>query len=230
MSTLKKLKQSETVWIKRSQINFAPYNPKKHTKDAILKQLKNFKDVGDLGGKVWNRLTGNLVSGHKRVMALDVYYNYDGTPERDYDVKVEAVELTEKQEKEQNIFMDARGTNTAQDLDMLSLLIPEIDYKLAGLDDTDIRLMDIQVPELTGRSDEIKTDFELTKKDYQERKDSLKQAKKNLKEGLVYSQSASYVTLSFDNYQNKSQFLDAYGFRPDTVMIKGEEFFDKLNN
>ncbi len=230
MSTSKKLKQSETVVIKRSQINFAVYNPKRHTKELILKQLKNFKNIGFLGGVVWNELTGNLVSGHKRIMAQDVYYKYDGTPETDYDVKVEKVSLTEKQEKEQNIFMDARGTNTAQDMDMLSLLIPDIDFKLAGLDEIDLKLMDIQIPSLTGESDEIQKDFKLTGADYQRRKDSLKRAKKDLKKGLAYSQSASYVTLSFDNYQNKAQFLDIYGFRPDSIMLKGEEFFDKLNN
>lgn len=229
MSTSKKLKQSEPVVIKRSQINFAPYNPKKHTRDAILKQLKNFKDIGFLGGVVWNIITGNLVSGHKRVMSMDVYYKYDGTPETDYDIRVEKIELTDKQEKEQNIFMDARATNTAQDLDMVALLIPDIDFKLAGLDDTDMRLMDIQIPDLTGGNEEIKSDFALAGKDYQQRKETLKQAKKDLKKGLAYSQSASYITLSFDNYQNKSQFLDTYGFRPDAIMIKGEEFFDKLN-
>jgi len=224
------LKQSETVVIKRNQINFAIYNPKRHTKELIQKQLKNFKDIGFLGGIVWNELTGNLVSGHKRIMSMDVYFNYNGTPETDYQVKVEKCSLTEKQEKEQNIFMDARATNTAQDLDMVALLIPDIDFKLAGLDDTDMRLMDIQIPDLTGGNEEIKSDFASADKDYQQRKETLKQSKKDLKKGLVYSQSASYVTLSFDNYQNKSQFLDTYGFRPDAIMIKGEEFFDKLNS
>lgn len=230
MNTSKKLKQSETVVIKRSQINFAPYNPKKHTKELILKQLKNFKDVGFLGGVVWNDLTGNLVSGHKRIMAQDVYYKYDGTPETDYDVKVEKVSLTEKQEKEQNIFMDARGTNTSQDMDMLSLIIPDIDFKLAGLDEIDLKLMDIQIPSLIGESSEIQADFKSVGQEYQQRKENLQKAKKDLKKGLAYSQNASYVTLSFDNYQNKAQFLDTYGFRPDSVMLKGEEFFDKLNN
>jgi len=66
-----KIKESKTIVIKRSQIKFAPYNPKKHSEEDIKQQVKNFKVMGFLGGVVWNKRTGNLVSGHKRVMAMD---------------------------------------------------------------------------------------------------------------------------------------------------------------
>lgn len=52
-----KYKQSETVVIKRSQINFAPYNPRKEDPEVIKKLKKNFKTVGYLGGIVWNQLS-----------------------------------------------------------------------------------------------------------------------------------------------------------------------------
>lgn len=96
-----KYKQSETVVIKRSQINFAPYNPRKEDPEVIKKLKKNFKTVGYLGGIVWNQLSSYLVSGHKRVQTLDIINNYDGTPETDYEIKVEAVELDDKTEREQ---------------------------------------------------------------------------------------------------------------------------------
>ena len=73
-----KYKQSETVVIKRSQINFAPYNPRKEDPEVIKKLKKNFKTVGYLGGIVWNQLSSYLVSGHKRVQTLDIINNYDG--------------------------------------------------------------------------------------------------------------------------------------------------------
>lgn len=44
--TMKELKQSETITIQRSQINLNPYNPKKHTDEAVKNQLKNIKKVG----------------------------------------------------------------------------------------------------------------------------------------------------------------------------------------
>ena len=34
-------KQSETITIQRSQINFAPFNPKRHTDEQIAQMRKN---------------------------------------------------------------------------------------------------------------------------------------------------------------------------------------------
>lgn len=224
-----KFRQSETVIIKRSQINFMHGNPKRHTQEGIQKQLRNFKNVGFLGGLVWNEATGNLVSGHKRLMAMDLVYGYDGTPDKDYKVKVEKVSLTDKQEKEQLVYMDARATNTPQDFDLLANLIPDIDYKLAGLEENDLKLLNIEVPLFTGNNIEIKNDFTDLGKSYEERKKQMQKVKKELKRGLMASQGALYVTLSFDKYENKAQFLETYGFDPDSIMVKGEEFFEKMN-
>ena len=113
-----KYKTSETVIVKRSQINFAVYNPKKHTKDQIDQIKKNFKKVGFLGGIIWNSVTGNLIDGHKRVSALDIINKYDGTPETDYEVKVERIELDLQTEKEQNVFQTRSRTDFDDDLMM----------------------------------------------------------------------------------------------------------------
>ena len=64
----KKYRESETITIKRSQINFAPYNPKNHTKKKIDEIKANIKRVGLLGGIIWNKTTSNLIDGHKRVI------------------------------------------------------------------------------------------------------------------------------------------------------------------
>lgn len=132
----KKYRESETITIKRSQINFAPYNPKNHTKKQIEEQKANIKRVAFLGGIVWNKTTTNLIDGHKRIMSLDLLNGYDGTPETDYDVKVEMIELDEKTEKEQNIFQTKGRTDL--DDELMRQLIPDIDYKNAGLDDIDM--------------------------------------------------------------------------------------------
>ena len=98
-------KGSETKIIKRSQINLNPCNPKVHTDADIKQQKANIKKVGLIGGIQWNETTGNLIDGHKRVMSVDLIQGYDGTPETDYDIKVEAVDFDEKTEKEQLLFM-----------------------------------------------------------------------------------------------------------------------------
>ena len=112
---MKELKQSETRIIKRSQINLNPINPKRHSDERIRLQKKNLQKVGFLGGIVWNELSGNLIDGHRRIKAMDMYYKYDGTSDTDYKVKVEVVNLDEKKEKEQLTYM-AVG-NTKPDLD-----------------------------------------------------------------------------------------------------------------
>ena len=98
-------KGSVTKTIKRSQINLNPYNPKIHSDADIKLQKANIKKVGFLGGIQWNETTGNLIDGHKRVMSYDLIKGYDGSAEKDYDIKVEAVEFDEKTEKEQLLFM-----------------------------------------------------------------------------------------------------------------------------
>ena len=104
-----KLKQSETVIIKRSNIKFSPYNPRKKNPKVVAALKENFKKVGFLGGICWNKTTGNLIGGHKRLEALDLIYNYDGSKEKDYDVKVEQIEIELKTEKAQNIFLNNKN-------------------------------------------------------------------------------------------------------------------------
>ena len=93
---MKELKQSETRVIKRFQINLNPINPKRHSDEKVKLQKKNLQKVGFLGGIVWNEKSGNLIDGHRRIKAMDLYYKYDGTPSTDYDVKVEVVNLDDK--------------------------------------------------------------------------------------------------------------------------------------
>lgn len=223
------IRSSETVTIKRSQIHFAAYNPKRHTEDGIKQQLKNFKNVGFLGGIVWNETTGNLVAGHKRVMSWDIFYKYDGTTKTDYNLKVEKITLTEKQEKEQNIFMDARSANTPQDYDLLALMLPDIDYKLAGLDADELNLISIESPMMNlAPANEIREDLKVLGKDFEQKKADVKAAKAKIKDEIFTNQGDSYVSLSFDNYENKCAFMERFGFTNDLRFIKGESFNDMV--
>lgn len=91
--------KSEPVEIARSSIRFANYNPRKITDSALKKLKQNIKRVGMLGGIIWNERTNNLVSGHQRVTVLDQLNGYDGTTETDYILRVDKVNLSEKEEK-----------------------------------------------------------------------------------------------------------------------------------
>ena len=130
-------KGSETKIIKRSQINLTPCNPKVHTDADIKQQKANIKKVGLIGGIQWNETTGNLIDGHKRVMSVDLIQGYDGTPETDYDIKVEAVDFDEKTEKEQLLFMAKSQDPIDYNLVAKNFSIDEIDFKAAGFTEQD---------------------------------------------------------------------------------------------
>lgn len=135
----KTLKTSETAVIKRSAIRLNPLNPKRHSERAINLQKKNLQQIGFMGGIVWNRTTGNLLDGHRRIYAMDMIYRYDGT-ENDYEVKVEVVELDAKTEKAQLTYM-AVG-NTKPELDLIAKYISDIDsdvYSDLGFEDDELK-------------------------------------------------------------------------------------------
>ena len=132
-------KGSETKIIKRSQINLNPCNPKVHTDADIKQQKANIKKVGLIGGIQWNETTGNLIDGHKRVMSVDLIQGYDGTPETDYDIKVEAVDFDEKTEKEQLLFMAKSQDPIDYNLVAKNFSIDEIDFKAAGFTEQDTK-------------------------------------------------------------------------------------------
>ena len=206
-------KQSETITIQRSQINFAPFNPKRHTDEQIAQMRKNIKNVGFLGGIIWNEQTSNLVDGHKRVMSLDIIHKYDGTPETDYTIKVEKVSFDLKTEKEQNIFQTR--SRTELDEELMRSLIPDIDYLNAGLDDYDLNLYAVdyssfEVPDL---SQAIEDTYATIKQE------------KDIEKAQTLD---AYVTLSFDNWKNKEAFMLRMGFDPEFKMIKGETLSAKV--
>jgi hypothetical protein len=236
-----RLKQSETRDIKRSEINLNPVNPKRHTEEAVKLQKKNLKKVGFLGGIVWNERTGNLIDGHRRVMAMDLLYKYDGTPETDYSLKVEAVSLDEKQEKEQLTYM-AVG-NTKADFDLIARYAPDIDLSDVGLGTEDLASItsligtaDLDIPDIGAElfnfdgeeSDEEpkpkpqKTQEEKT----QHVKDMKRQTEEKAEERA--KDEAAYCTLSFSNYDNYMAFIELVGAMEGDRYIKGERVLEMI--
>lgn len=149
-----KIKQSESREMQRSQINFANYNPRKMPAEARKKLKANIKRVGILGGIVWNEVTGNLVSGHQRLSVIDEVNKFNSeTNENDYSIRVEVVQMDEKTEKEQNIFMNNRNVQGDFDSDMLRGMLDGIDYNLAGLNDFDLNMLGIGEMDLNINND-----------------------------------------------------------------------------
>lgn len=245
----KELSTSETRIVKRSSINFNDLNPKRHQEESVKVQARNLKKVGYLGGIVVNETTHNLLDGHRRLMAMDSINKYDGTPETDYDVKVEVCNLDEKTEKEQMTYM-AVG-NTQADLDLIAQYIGDIDTKDLGLTEAQIKALeqfslteeDIFNEESKngGVSKEVEEFFNFLPSATvpvkgsenltpEEKKAIVKAGKeKTMEDRGNYDDFANAtLTLSFDSIENKYAFCEGLGIDPDSKVAKGEDLLDRL--
>ena len=234
---MKKIKQSETVEIMRSQIRLNPYNPKRHSDKAVSEQKKNLQRVGYLGGVTWNATSGNLIDGHRRIKALDMLNKYDGTAEKDYPVKVEKVAFDEKQEKEQMTYM-ALG-NTKADYELIAEYLPDIDVSAAGIDDYDLSQIQSFLPDAPVSVEAI-DDFIQPVEDEQpdskseptatEKKAAVKEAKAAAREKAVenYQALTSYITISFKDADEKRIFCELAGVSESDMFIQGEQVLDLI--
>jgi len=220
----KQLKQSETTEIQRSQINLNPHNSKRHGDNAVKEQKRNLQRVGFLGGVTWNKTTGNLIDGHRRIMAMDGYYGY---PENDYTVKVEAVEMGGKAEKEQMAYMAL--ANTKADYQLIAEYLPDIDYSVSGVSDYDLAQIQSYLPTaedtlpavesfddlLSNPEEEVGTPQNevepLTMTD--EKKAHVKEMKRKAIEtaGERYQDLNAYLTISFQDAEQKRLFCEVCG-------------------
>jgi hypothetical protein len=220
-----KYKESETILVWRSQIKFAPYNPRVRSEKVITSLKKNIKKVGFLGGVVWNEKTGNLVSGHKRIETLDVVNGYDG--KNDYQVKIEKVALDEKTEKEQNVYMNNPSAQGEFDYEKLAKLLPDIDAMEAELTEAQIDKLKVFAPA------DIVPEFRPEPEKKQatpEQIQELKDLKKEIREGSFDRhdelQNLS-LTIVFDSWEDKVNFCETYGIGIDSKFIKYGEFSEK---
>lgn len=226
-----KIKQSETVFIKRSQVNFAAYNPRKANPKVVDALKKNFKKVGFMGGIQWNETTGNLIGGHKRTEALDLIHGYDGTQNTDYEIKVEKIQLTEKQEKEQNIFLNNKRVQGETDFRLMAELIEDIDIDAAGLEEYDIEYIETLVPDFKfGSNTDIVDEIKSLKDDTNSGKDYVKDLKSKIKGDISNTtHHASYIVITFPTYDEKADFLSGIGVNEDDIYITSDKFFKRLN-
>lgn len=239
---MKPLKTSETRVIRRSQISLNPYNPKRHTEERVKQQKRNLQKIGYLGGITWNEFSGNLIDGHRRIQAMDLYYKYNGTTETDYDVKVEVVRLDQKQEKEQMTYM-ALG-NTRADIELVARYFPDIDADAAGIDDSYLKELSafvavdsssllietLNINDFLGKQ---KNNEEGESEEIERREDlkaKVKATKAMVKEKTIESarNEAAYITLSFSTYTTKAEFCEILGIDPDSNFAKGEEILSAI--
>lgn len=229
--------------LKRSAIRFASYNPRKISEESRKTLKRGIKKFGLVGGIVVNKRTGfTVVSGHQRLSVMDELQKYNpDTKENDYRIRVDVVDMDEKSEKELNILANNPNAQGSWDYDALRELVPDIDYKDAGLTEADINMIGCDfllqteeenniAGELESMMSEVNARHEAEKAQRQMERAAktahMKEVKKQVKEAATKQAQDmdAYVMLSFDSWEAKAAFCRRFGYDPYDKFLKGEVF------
>lgn len=240
---LSKYIKSESVELKRSTVHFASYNPRTLSEEERKTLKRGIKKFGLVGGIIVNKRTGmTVVSGHQRLTVMDELNKF---PENDYALRVDLIDVDDKQEKELNILLNNPNAQGKWDYDALAKMVPDIDWKDAGLTDVDLNLIGCDyllqteaessiADALSDMMSEVNEQNESDKAQRQlERAENvahMKEVKQQVKENSQKQAEDmdAYVMLSFDTYEAKAAFMERFGYEPDMKFIKGEVFDEQV--
>ena len=244
---LSKYFNSKPVELKRSQIKPASYNPRTISDEGKKALKRSIKLYGVVGGIVVNQTTGyTIVGGHQKVVVLDELNKYDKfTHENDYTLRVELINVDEKTEKQLNITLNNPNVGGTWDFDALAQLVPDIDWKDAGLTDADLNMIGVdyllQTDEETSIADALsdmmapvserhEADKAAKQLERAEKVAHMKEGKQQVKEKAQKQAENmdAYVMLSFDTYEAKAAFCERFGYDPYSKFIKGEVFDEQV--
>ncbi|WP_300701303.1 ParB/RepB/Spo0J family partition protein [Bacteroides sp.] len=240
---LSKYIKSQSVEVDRSQIHFASYNPRTLSENEKKTLKRGIKKFGLVGGIVVNKRTGmTVVSGHQRLTVMDELNKF---PENDYAIRIDLIDVDEKQEKELNILMNNPNAQGKWDYDALASLVPDIDWKDAGLTDVDLNLIGCDYLLKTEEENSIADALDDMMSPVTEQKEAdkaakqleraekvahMKEVKQQVKENAqkTAEDMDAYVMLSFDTYEAKAAFMKRFGYEREMKFIKGEVFSDQV--
>ena len=200
--------------IHREALKNAPYNPRIISAKAKKALKTNLEKVGLLAPIIWNRRTGNIVSGHQRISALDAL-------EKSYDylVKVAVVDLDEKTEKEQNIFMNNPEVMGSFNMEGLEDMLKNqgLELELTGFDSGDIMnffgeqaLSNDDLADMSNKLHEMRDSFEKIKGKSVDR-----------------DNPNFYLVVVFKDYEGRKTFTDKIGLK-DFRYVDGKRFEEAI--
>ena len=241
--SLKKFFSSTIVEVKRSEIHPADYNPRKIDEQGKRMLKRSMKQFGVVGGIIVNSQTGNtIVGGHQKVAILDEMYKY---PDNDYFLRVEMISVDRKTEKTLNIALNNGNISGQWDYDALARLVPDIDYKDAGLTDADLNMIGCDFLLQTEEENSLAGALEEMMQPVTEQKEAekaarqleraekvahMKDVKQQVKEQAqeTAANMDAYLMLSFDTWEAKAAFCERFGYDPYQKFIKGEVFDEQI--
>lgn len=204
MNNISKFQKFEMMVVERHQILKAEYNPRTISKDAEKRLRRALATHGLVQPVVWNRRTGNLVGGHRRLEALDALER-----SQNYSLQVAVVDLNEREEKILNVQLNNPSMQGEWDMDKLTELALDGDVSPVemGFSDGDIAVMfggDERLDELMGDVEGVV-----------EAKNTLREIKEHRAESMDKMQEAQgadfYFTVVCENEAQKKAILKALG-------------------
>jgi len=118
----------------------ADYNPRKINKVQAKRLRDGIKMHGLVGGIIWNKRTGNIVSGHQRLSQLD---ELEGT--QDYSLDVDVIDVNEKRERAINVLLNNHTAQGEFDGDKLAEVIEYLREEQISVEQTGFNMADLQV-------------------------------------------------------------------------------------
>lgn len=254
-TSLAKSFASTIVELRRSEIRPADYNPRVIDAEAKKALKRSIKRFGVVGGIIVNKRTNNtIVGGHQKVAVLDEMYKY---PENDYALRVEMIDVDFETEKTLNIALNNSNISGRWDYEKLAQLIPDIDYKDAGLTDADLNMIGVDYLLQTEEENNIADALDdLMSPIIEEREEAkaeraavreaekaiqqemereakvqhMKDVKQQVKEAAISKaeQMDAYVMLSFSSWSAKAEFCERFGYPAEMKIIKGEVFAEQV--
>ena len=164
-------------------------------------------------------------------------------------IRDSVINVDEQQEKELNLLMNNPNAMGTWDFDALAQIIPDIDWKAAGLTDADLNMIGVdyllQTEEESSVADALEDlmepvteQREAEKAERQAEKQleraekvaHMKEVKQQVKEAAQKQAEGmdAYVMLSFDTYEAKAAFCMRFGYDADMKFIKGEVFSEQV--
>lgn len=143
----KVLSSAKTAKVKRSQLQFAVYNPRSMTAAAFRKLCASVKRFGLVEPPVVNVRTGyRVVGGHQRIRATDKLLQYNPkTLKNDYLLDIRLIDVDEPTEKALNVALNNPEMQAEFDLDLLQDLIGDMFTSGQPIEDTGFSERDLAV-------------------------------------------------------------------------------------
>lgn len=198
----------------RNEIKNAPYNPRVINEEAKKKLRANLKKIGLVSTLTVNKRSMNLLSGHQRISIIDSLEKKD-----DYMLTVSMVDLDEKQEKEQNVFLNNSNAQGEYDFDLIRDL--DIDFKLAGFELDEVSFF---------KADAIIEKNEVNESEQQtaDRINAIKAVKKSQKK--KEKDGENFICLMFKEKEDKNKFLIDYGFEEEEKYLDAKTFIEIIKS